>query len=329
MARGKRGLGRERRQRRPRLSPQTRRADPPRKISVSCCSLAPGRSVGDPLPILTQEHPLAPPPPWGTGHWRGHGVGVARANKHFWLGVARAWRGRGAGVARAWRGHVLFPLESECSLPSGRQWSHRLGGELRVGAVRAVGTRGGGGGGTRQRGLRGAARQHRHLRRRFHRHRAEPRGCTRIARMAVRIYNFARRTYANPPASRPDPGLGQGQPSGGADNIWLASLLRRLNRVMPIICCDWVGARIQGAATLGNVQRHLPAARQHKLVLGLFSLSFGWFFLCTAGAIPRVTGQWRGRGAGYRPFLGLGGAGVARAWRGRGAGMSCDPNHLA
>eukprot|EP00661_Eupelagonemidae_sp_cell13_P025161 gene25161-biopygen4484 len=29
---------------------------------------------------------------------------------------------------------------------------------------------------------------------------------------------------------------------------------------------------------------------------------------------------WRGHGAGYRPFVGLGGAGVARAWRGRGAG---------
>eukprot|EP00661_Eupelagonemidae_sp_cell13_P012458 gene12458-biopygen11000 len=28
---------------------------------------------------------------------------------------------------------------------------------------------------------------------------------------------------------------------------------------------------------------------------------------------PGVTGQWRGRGAGYRQFLGLGGAGVARA----------------
>eukprot|EP00661_Eupelagonemidae_sp_cell13_P014214 gene14214-biopygen5098 len=32
--------------------------------------------------------------------------------------------------------------------------------------------------------------------------------------------------------------------------------------------------------------------------------------------VPGVTGQWCGRGAGYRPFVGLGGAGVARAWRG-------------
>eukprot|EP00661_Eupelagonemidae_sp_cell13_P012423 gene12423-biopygen7937 len=38
---------------------------------------------------------------------------------------------------------------------------------------------------------------------------------------------------------------------------------------------------------------------------------------------------WRGHGAGVARaighFLGLGGAGVARAWRGRCAGMSCDP----
>eukprot|EP00661_Eupelagonemidae_sp_cell13_P017039 gene17039-biopygen8299 len=38
-----------------------------------------------------------------------------------------------------------------------------------------------------------------------------------------------------------------------------------------------------------------------------------------------VARAWRGHGAGYRHFFGLGGAGVARAWRGRGAGMSCDP----
>eukprot|EP00661_Eupelagonemidae_sp_cell13_P023747 gene23747-biopygen19359 len=38
-----------------------------------------------------------------------------------------------------------------------------------------------------------------------------------------------------------------------------------------------------------------------------------------------VARAWRGRGAGYTQFFGLGGAGVARAWRGRGAGMSCDP----
>eukprot|EP00661_Eupelagonemidae_sp_cell13_P010347 gene10347-biopygen9330 len=38
-----------------------------------------------------------------------------------------------------------------------------------------------------------------------------------------------------------------------------------------------------------------------------------------------VARAWRGRGAGYRQYFGLGGAGVARAWRGRGAGMSCDP----
>eukprot|EP00661_Eupelagonemidae_sp_cell13_P016742 gene16742-biopygen9811 len=38
-----------------------------------------------------------------------------------------------------------------------------------------------------------------------------------------------------------------------------------------------------------------------------------------------VARAWRGRGAGYRPFLGLGGAGMARAWRGRGAGMSVTP----
>eukprot|EP00661_Eupelagonemidae_sp_cell13_P003603 gene3604-biopygen9780 len=35
--------------------------------------------------------------PGGTGHWRGHGAGVARAIGIFWLGVARVWRGRGAG----------------------------------------------------------------------------------------------------------------------------------------------------------------------------------------------------------------------------------------
>eukprot|EP00661_Eupelagonemidae_sp_cell13_P023621 gene23621-biopygen20832 len=38
-----------------------------------------------------------------------------------------------------------------------------------------------------------------------------------------------------------------------------------------------------------------------------------------------VARAWRGRGAGYRPFLAWGGAGVARAWRGRGAGISCSP----
>eukprot|EP00661_Eupelagonemidae_sp_cell13_P010970 gene10970-biopygen1802 len=37
--------------------------------------------------------------PGGTGQWRGHGAGVARAVSHFWLGVARAWRGRGAGMS--------------------------------------------------------------------------------------------------------------------------------------------------------------------------------------------------------------------------------------
>eukprot|EP00661_Eupelagonemidae_sp_cell13_P024287 gene24287-biopygen1348 len=35
-----------------------------------------------------------------------------------------------------------------------------------------------------------------------------------------------------------------------------------------------------------------------------------------------VARAWRGRGAGYRHFFGLGGAGVARAWRGRGAGIT-------
>eukprot|EP00661_Eupelagonemidae_sp_cell13_P008898 gene8898-biopygen13712 len=44
------------------------------------------------------------------------------------------------------------------------------------------------------------------------------------------------------------------------------------------------------------------------------------------------SGQWRGHGAGVARaigiFLGLGGAGVARAWRGRGAGMSCDPMEI-
>eukprot|EP00661_Eupelagonemidae_sp_cell13_P017893 gene17893-biopygen841 len=34
----------------------------------------------------------------GTGHWPGHGAGVARAVSHSWVGVVRAWRG-----------HVLFP----------------------------------------------------------------------------------------------------------------------------------------------------------------------------------------------------------------------------
>eukprot|EP00661_Eupelagonemidae_sp_cell13_P016332 gene16332-biopygen735 len=72
----------------------------------------------------------------GTGQWRGHGAGVARAVSHFWLGpgagvaracpvpprghmaLVRAWRGHGAGrgagyrqllawVVRAWRGPVL------------------------------------------------------------------------------------------------------------------------------------------------------------------------------------------------------------------------------
>eukprot|EP00661_Eupelagonemidae_sp_cell13_P022433 gene22433-biopygen10252 len=54
------------------------------------------------------------------------------------------------------------------------------------------------------------------------------------------------------PARGPDPGLGQGQPSNGADNIWLASLVRRLKRVMPFICCDWrhsaCGATAQACA---------------------------------------------------------------------------------
>eukprot|EP00661_Eupelagonemidae_sp_cell13_P010812 gene10812-biopygen269 len=56
--------------------------------------------------------PLLPSPragarrPGGTGHWRGHGAGVARA-----------WRGRGAGMARAWRGHVLFPLLAAAAGP--------------------------------------------------------------------------------------------------------------------------------------------------------------------------------------------------------------------
>eukprot|EP00661_Eupelagonemidae_sp_cell13_P014988 gene14988-biopygen9683 len=40
-------------------------------------------------------------PPGVTGHWRGHGAGVARAYRHFLAWVARAWRGHGAGVARA------------------------------------------------------------------------------------------------------------------------------------------------------------------------------------------------------------------------------------
>eukprot|EP00661_Eupelagonemidae_sp_cell13_P000086 gene85-biopygen3042 len=38
-----------------------------------------------------------------------------------------------------------------------------------------------------------------------------------------------------------------------------------------------------------------------------------------------VARAWRGRGAGYMPFMAWGGAGVARAWRGRGAGMSYSP----
>eukprot|EP00661_Eupelagonemidae_sp_cell13_P003066 gene3067-biopygen20155 len=51
------------------------------------------------------QRPLAPPPlgagalrPGGTGQWRGHGAGVARAVSHF---LALGWRGRGAGAARA------------------------------------------------------------------------------------------------------------------------------------------------------------------------------------------------------------------------------------
>eukprot|EP00661_Eupelagonemidae_sp_cell13_P019337 gene19337-biopygen16041 len=58
----------------------------------------------------------------------------------------------------------------------------------------------------------------------------------------VRIGNlqFARRTGGglSLPARGPDPGLGQGQPSGGADNIWLARFVRRLDRVIPNICRD-------------------------------------------------------------------------------------------
>eukprot|EP00661_Eupelagonemidae_sp_cell13_P019136 gene19136-biopygen17476 len=50
--------------------------------------------------------------PGGTGQWRGHGAGVARAIGYLlaWggAGVARAWRGRGAGfwvfVGLGWRG---------------------------------------------------------------------------------------------------------------------------------------------------------------------------------------------------------------------------------
>eukprot|EP00661_Eupelagonemidae_sp_cell13_P019813 gene19813-biopygen10063 len=38
-----------------------------------------------------------------------------------------------------------------------------------------------------------------------------------------------------------------------------------------------------------------------------------------------VARAWRGRGAGYGPFLAWGCAGVARAWRVRGAGISCSP----
>eukprot|EP00661_Eupelagonemidae_sp_cell13_P019152 gene19152-biopygen3990 len=38
----------------------------------------------------------------GTGHWRGHGTGVARAKPFLAWGYV--------GVARAWRGHVLFSL---------------------------------------------------------------------------------------------------------------------------------------------------------------------------------------------------------------------------
>eukprot|EP00661_Eupelagonemidae_sp_cell13_P007317 gene7317-biopygen4544 len=41
----------------------------------------------------------------GTGHWRGHGAGVARTVSHFWLGVARAWRRRGAGLSCSPRKH--------------------------------------------------------------------------------------------------------------------------------------------------------------------------------------------------------------------------------
>eukprot|EP00661_Eupelagonemidae_sp_cell13_P024759 gene24759-biopygen20915 len=40
--------------------------------------------------------------PGGTGHWRGHGAGVAPGYR-LQFGIS------GAGVVRAWRGHVLFP----------------------------------------------------------------------------------------------------------------------------------------------------------------------------------------------------------------------------
>eukprot|EP00661_Eupelagonemidae_sp_cell13_P008402 gene8402-biopygen10644 len=49
-----------------------------------------------------------------TGHWRGHGAGVAWAYRQFLARVARAWRGHGAGVARAW---PVTPGESKCSCP--------------------------------------------------------------------------------------------------------------------------------------------------------------------------------------------------------------------
>eukprot|EP00661_Eupelagonemidae_sp_cell13_P015638 gene15638-biopygen21727 len=44
----------------------------------------------------------------------------------------------------------------------------------------------------------------------------------------------------------------------------------------------------------------------------------------SARSAPGKIGPWRGRGADYRSFFGLGGAGVARAGRGRGADMACD-----
>eukprot|EP00661_Eupelagonemidae_sp_cell13_P001084 gene1084-biopygen22742 len=81
-------------------------------------------------------------------------------------------------------------------------------------------------------------------------------------------------------------------------------------------------AVLAGAAAGGTGNaRAMPAPRPHHL-----PVPPGLAGLCAATALVIArrrragqggTGQWRGRGAGCKPFFfGLGGAGMARAWRG-------------
>eukprot|EP00661_Eupelagonemidae_sp_cell13_P023628 gene23628-biopygen17839 len=88
-----------------------------------------------PQPVSPQQEPRSSRRE-GTGHWREHGAGVARAIGYRWLG----WRGRGAGEARA------CPVPPAGARAYARPLMHRCvyqSGNTVTGGVRIVG-RGGG-----------------------------------------------------------------------------------------------------------------------------------------------------------------------------------------